>query len=83
MYAAKLIHLAFPQALISNGADIADYIYRNPSALQLSLKGFWISDRKQFCDSVVSGIQSQPTCSLHWLGRHTGRIARCQLRQQV
>ena len=34
--------------------DIANYIYENPTLLDLSLQGIWISDRA--CSSVVGGI---------------------------
>ena len=29
--------------------DIADYIYRHPALLDLSLEGIWMADRKFLC----------------------------------
>lgn len=32
--------------LIGTRADIADYIYENPTVVDLKLQGIWISDRE-------------------------------------
>ena len=64
-------------------ADIANYIFEHPGALDLSLKGFWISDRK--C-SRVSDLRKRLYAlfnSFHRVGRHSARDASCQFRTQI
>ena len=35
--------------------DIVNYIYEHPTALDLKMKGFWISDRKHLSPEDITG----------------------------
>ena len=49
--------------------DIANYIYENPSLLDLSLQGMWISDRKLHFGSLCPPKGSSADISFTLMGR--------------
>ena len=61
---------------------IANYIYENPTSLDLSLKGFWISDRECLLSELSSDAELHSP-SIYRMGRNSGTTAGRQLCTQV
>lgn len=61
----KKIHSYDHPADSTFSADIANFMYSNPSLLDLELQGFWISDRKSIAHKTVDFQNPDPmSCSL-------------------
>jgi hypothetical protein len=63
--------------------DIANYIYENPTLLDLSLQGIWISDRKLHSDTFVSSRGLIREISFTLVGRSARRDPCSGLREQI